>query len=250
MKKKYIILSSILVIVVISIIFMAIIQRSKSKPQQGIMITPTPLPTIVSVTPVFITPTLLPTIATNIPNQKIQVTHIQPADASTNNPIFVTIKATFNQDITSQNITFSILPPTPFTLEKIGTIATITFSKPLQQASQYFYSFNLNNIEILPAFSLTTEGQGKIKIPDTSVNPAGRALEYQRMHDPETYLQNYSPHETSAFAFNFSFEGSHIYFTVTSKKVTKDDAKQQFFTWIQSIGLTQQQLQTLDIRYQ
>jgi hypothetical protein len=245
MKKQYIIFFIIILLVCI-VIVSAFIFKGKSKQIPSISMTPTPIITNATPTP---TPAF-PLILTNVPSQKIQFTNIQPADTSTNIPVSTTITAIFNQDITSQNITFSILPNTPFTLQKNGNTAVVTFQQPLQQTSQYVYSFNLNNTQLLPTFSFTTEGQGQVKLPNTSNNPAGKALEYQKTNDPSLYLQNNTPYETSAFSVDYNFEGSNIYFTVTSKEANKADAKQQFLAWIQSIGLTQQQLQTLDIRYQ
>lgn len=78
-------------------------------------------------------------------------------------------------------------------------------------------------------------------------------IQHQQKTEPDLFLSNNLPYQTHDFDASAAFTSSptdHFYFTVVTKNGNPDGAKQKFLTWVQSLGLTQEQINKLDIRYE
>lgn len=78
-------------------------------------------------------------------------------------------------------------------------------------------------------------------------------MKYQNKTEPDIFLSNNLPYQTTDFAASAAFTSSptdHFYFIVLVISGNPDVTKQKFLAWVQSLGITQQQISQLDIRYQ
>lgn len=82
-----------------------------------------------------------------------------------------------------------------------------------------------------------------------------RVENFQRQNHPDVFLKNKltnEPYETTQFSITSDFvkatPSGHFHFTI-SLKDDKTSAKNGFITWLQSLGLTSQQITTLDVTY-
>lgn len=75
---------------------------------------------------------------------------------------------------------------------------------------------------------------------------------FQRVTHPDVFLANNTPYETNIFRITYQFTSSptdHFFFVVDWKIQNEDIGKVQLNEWLASLGLSLEQIATLDIRY-
>lgn len=75
---------------------------------------------------------------------------------------------------------------------------------------------------------------------------------FQKQNHPDVYLSNMTPYESDSFNIYSDFKtepSGHFYFLVYLNKNDVNSARNQFIAWIKKSGLTEAQIQGLDIQY-
>ncbi|MCL5439143.1 MAG: hypothetical protein M1268_04105 [Patescibacteria group bacterium] len=118
----------------------------------------------------------------------------------------------------------------------------------------------LNKKTVLPA-PVPSPIPTQLPIPTTEQLIYDRAGEmateeenFQRKNHPDVFLSNKTPYSTANFSIvNPGFKSlpnGHYYFTITLMGTNKELSKTEFINWLLSLGLTNNQIQNLDITYQ
>ena len=180
----------------------------------------------------------------NIP---LQIITTNPTDKQVAVPISQIITITFNKPVSAKDISFTIEPNTSYLTTITKNQLFISFSPPLLQSTTYTIKFN--NLPIRNTYTFTTANANAIKTND---NASESLTIWSRAYKPDLYIYNQLPHDTSDYSITGSMtqiKPYHFYFNVSLLGTNKDQSKQAFVSWLQSLGLTDTQIQGLDIRY-
>ncbi len=92
--------------------------------------------------------------------------------------------------------------------------------------------------------------------PDTGsqapIEEWNQALEQYKIDDPDFYLANFAAYKSNTFAINYFFKSTpqeHYAFRVELFGTDRIQAKRDTIEWIALQGLTQEQIDQLDIEY-
>lgn len=231
-----------IVLIIISAILLLLfggllLSRSNKTGTRGPISTITPVP--------YIPPVTQPPPTSTEPN--LSIIDALPADKSTDNPPDQTIYVTFNKNVPS-DIVFSLSPDVPHTTNGSNNVFSVSFSTALATKSVYVYTISSKQYNFSQSFTFTTADptSGQDNVSQDIINAS-------RQNQPDLYLYNQVPYTTATFAVSGSFQSTpqnHFAFIVTLERTNTDKSKQDFINWVKSLGLTDQQIQTLDISYQ
>jgi len=90
-------------------------------------------------------------------------------------------------------------------------------------------------------------------LPDTQ--PTGAAQDekkFQLQNSPDVFLSNQTPYSTKSFSVTSDFKTQptgHFYFIVTLKSKDSAQDKISFLNWLKSLGLSDNQINALDVTY-
>ena len=187
---------------------------------------------------------------TQINSSSVQLVQISPKNNAENTGLINQLTATFNT--TAAGITFALYPETPFATTFSGAQLSVTFSEELLDNTIYTYSFLDKDGSVIATgrFNTGSTASGVAPLSGQYDNLESTANQAQRENNPDEFLANNTPYETSSFSVSsdFSSDGTgHFFFTVTSKSA---GGKNDFLSWLTSLGFTSEQIQKLDIRYQ
>ena len=229
MKDKKFIITIISVIVAIPILLFLIsllFTRAVKKPS-----TTTP------------SPTQAPLLKTSIQNNQINV------------PLDGVLTVDFGRPIQASEFAVTYLPVANFSTQASGTILTVTPSSPLKPSTRYSITVSTaDRKKLLVALVFTSLGPTPTFRPDT--RPSGepqRSDDLLRQNHPDNLIANHLPYETSDFKAVYTYKVAptgHFAFTVTLLGANKDSSKLSFITWVKSFGLSDTQINQLDITYQ
>ena len=82
---------------------------------------------------------------------------------------------------------------------------------------------------------------------------AEKQEQFQKTEYPDAFLANITPYQNDLFVVTSNFTSTpteHFYFTVQLLSTDKVAAQQSVLQWIKGQGLTDQQIQSLDLRYE
>lgn len=194
-------------------------------------------------------PTSVP-IPTNINNTSLQITSTDPTDKKIAVSVNQIITITFNKKISSQDVTFTLLPTKTHILDFANNQLIISFSSNLLPNTTYYYTIKSKDNAINHQYTFTTSGTESAKTND---NAAQALTNGSRALEPDLFLYNRTPYATTDFSITGAAAKTppyHFYFTISLIGTNKDQSKQEFIAWLISLGLTNDQIKTLDIRYQ
>ena len=215
--KRLIILIGIFIVILIVLIISLVLGRSNEHP---------------SVSP---TPTLPPEV------DQLRVISTIPQDESEDVPITQQITLTFNEPLTETDITILISPDTPVTT--------------WQESTAYRIAIRYPDPNKLPdTIDFITEGAGEITFPDTAPNPTSVAESEQFVlkERPDIFLKNKTPYAEELFSIisDYDSETQKFEFLVEIPEgVTESDGRFAAETWMESLGLTPAQINSLSIEY-
>lgn len=180
-------------------------------------------------------------------NSILKILLTEPADKQTAIPINQFITVTFSKNVLGKDISFAIQPPATYDTSVVNNQLVVSFSSNLLPTTLYTYTvyFHGNN---LGSFTFTTAGA-------TSVAQDQAALtmkNWSRANQPDMFVYTNTPYKTADFSVVADFIKTSPYnafFNVSLLGQNKDQNKQAFLVWLTSLGLTDQQIQNLDIRY-
>lgn len=236
MKNWIIISISGVAVLILTFVLVIILGSIKQTPKQTVSTRPTPV--------------IAPGTA---PSGLLKVTQVLPENNATNISSDQKILITFNKNVSPNDIYFYLEPSVDYTITAQKNVLTVI---PTQLNSNQVYDFVVieNTTQAFLWKGTFTTGD-----PTTASQlPTGRfdnldviADNAQREKHPDIFLSNKVPYDTRSFQVTTDFadgtpEG-HYFFTVT---VISASGKQDFLTWLQSLQLTDQQISSLDIRYQ
>ncbi len=99
---------------------------------------------------------------------QIEVIEVSPVNEAINVPIDSQIIISFNEEVNSQQITFSIGPSVQFKQEIVKNKAIISFIQPLAPGTFYTYTIKFPKSNLLPqSFFFTTSGPTQRYLPNT-----------------------------------------------------------------------------------
>lgn len=188
-------------------------------------------------------------------NNALDVVSVTPKDGEQTVSINTSIRITFSRNPKEDEIDFSMGPDAIYSQEIKENVLIITFRKPLAEGTLYTYSVNFeNDNQKVRLYRFVTEGTLKEVLPDTrSYDLIKEIEEKERINHPDIYITNRTPYEDNDFAIKSAFEPktpAHYYFIVTSKINDPRSVEQAVNAWLQLQGLTEEQINGLDIRYQ
>lgn len=188
-------------------------------------------------------------------NNELDVVSVTPKDGAQAVNINTSIRITFSRNFKEDEIDFSIGPDAIYSQEIKDNVLIIKPWKPLAEGTLYTYSINFpRDNQKVRLYRFVTEGTLSEVLPDTRSNDLVAEIEEkERINHPDIYITNRTPYEDTTFAIKSDFEPktpAHYYFIVTSKNNDSDTVEQAVDAWLQLQGLTEEQINGLDIRYQ
>ncbi|MFH1832799.1 MAG: Ig-like domain-containing protein [Candidatus Levyibacteriota bacterium] len=193
----------------------------------------------------------------NIPvgaEKPLSVISSQPDNKENNVSLSSDVIISFNRIFSLDEVIFVISPAISYSTAIDGNKLVIKHSQPFSPGVVYTYIIDYQYLKQLPRTrSFTTSGPTQTYQPNTASKEFfEKQDEVQRETHPDTFLANHSPHSTNDFSISSDFKQiptGHFYFVVTLNDENKVAAKNNFIIWLKSLGLTDLQIQGLDITY-
>ena len=209
----------------------------------------TPLQKVIFYT--FPTPTPIAPPSETLKYVAPSVISTSPTNGQTNVPVNTPITIIFNRPVSADELTFWVGPNISATTSISGNTLTATLSTVLDQGTTYGYNIKFKNGSAAKSVYFTTEGTGPAS--NTLYDPVRELQSSQdkQLH-PDIYISNEMPYTGDLFHVSYSYTASpnsHIYFSVLLYGNNQNAAKQDFVSWVKSLGITDQQINTMDIRY-
>ncbi|MBI4129907.1 Ig-like domain-containing protein [Candidatus Roizmanbacteria bacterium] len=207
-----------------------------------------------------------PAVLTPTPSRdEYFVVSTTPVDNATDVPLNQAITVVFNKPLPRDAVKFDIFPETEVSVSMTGTVLTATPATPLQPGTSYRYGITYDeSLGIVQSlFQFTALGPTPTSPPDTRDVKLLEEIERDNLeHYPDIYLANKTPYATDIFAITSYYveaEGGvpghdaflievlkeNDYATVTDEQRAR--AKADAEAWMRSIGLTDAQIQQLEI---
>ncbi len=191
----------------------------------------------------------------SLQNNELDVVSVTPKDGAQAVNINTSIRITFSRNPKEDEIDFSMGPDAIYSQEIKDNVLIITPWEPLAEGTLYTYSVNFeNDNQKIRLYRFVTEGTQSEVLPDTrSTDLIKEIEEKERVKHPDIYITNRTPYEDSTFSITSDFEPktpAHYYFNITSKINDPNTVGQAVNAWLQLQGLTEEQINGLDIRYQ
>ena len=244
-RKIIIILSFTLIfLVVVTIILLS--QKTTHTPNTTIA--PTPVSGLEDVESGILRPT------ESMKPGELDVMAVSPADRTANITTTVPIEITFSRNLKENEVEFLISPDIKFTQTIDKNKLIITPANDYATSSLYTYRITIkNDPQKIRIYTFSTAGEGAIKRVDTAPSE-DQIKAYDntlRVQYPDIYLYNHTPYQTNSFAITgqFSDATNADKFTVYLKGTNKNQSRADFILWLQTLDLTDAQIQSLDIEY-
>ncbi|CAN5170608.1 hypothetical protein BH09PAT2_BH09PAT2_00290 [soil metagenome] len=244
MNKKIIVILTIVILILVVITFIILSRRNITS-----NISSKPITGLEDISPGIIIPT------NNIKAGQLDIVAVSPADLSSKITKTVPIEITFSQPIKANEIEFMISPDFSYDQTIEGNKLIISPKEDFKTSTLYTYSVNfLKDLQKVRMYTFSTAGDGPIFRPDTGPSKE-EIIKYDesvRVRYPDIYLQNHTPYETTIFGITgtYSKQKEHFEFKVLLKGTNKNDARNKFILWLQSLDLTDKQIESLDITYE
>lgn len=170
-----------------------------------------------------------------------------PTDGATNILTNTNIVLTFNQQINKNDISFTIAPNIPFAMRASGTNFVVTPNEPLMSDTTYVYFVTIKGV---PSYTYSFQTIHDPSITTAPDNASEIENEINKHNYPDEFLAQYTPYDSNTISVISSYSEDLSSYTFFVKYYnTLDAATKEFNRWGISLGLTQQQLQSLRINY-
>jgi methionine-rich copper-binding protein CopC len=258
LKKNYILILFIIYLVAIPLfLLIGSFFLSTSKKSSQISPTSSTVTTNTSPTPAFQLPPTYPPIlpSDNTPHKHLVVVRTSPSNNQTVSTSLNNITLTFDQPVGVQDVPLSINPNIPYSISAQANSIIITPQVPLDPGMSYFVVLRLYQADgKIDLYTLTFKTSGPTPtgtITDLDPSAINQINQDELQNAPDVYVSNQTPHSQSTFDVTSDFKSTptgHYYFTVTLKG-DPNAAKNDFTTWLKSIGLNGSQIGSLDVVY-
>ena len=186
---------------------------------------------------------------------ELDIVTVEPKDMSKNVGLDTPIKITFSKTFSFDDIEFFIGPDTPHKVKIESNNLIITPETKWETGTQYTYSINFaDNPQKVRLYRFITTGPTQEFLPDTQPKDLyKKELDEQKTERPDIYVANNTPYESGTFSVRANFESkppAHYYLIVTKKINDEEQVKQDVNVWLQQLDLSNEQIASLDIRYE
>lgn len=173
-----------------------------------------------------------------------------PPDQATNVPVNTSISIGFSRNFTSGEITFSIGPTITYKTTISGSTLNITPNLPLLPGATYQYVVQFADGSFSKKYSFTTAGENPNTNNPNYDNTSNLQNAWYRSFKPDVFLANKTPYQGSDFSVTYDLTEipyEHYFFIVTT---STSQGQNDFLAWLRTLGLTDKQIQQLEIHYQ
>lgn len=234
MKKLLFVVSAICFCVILFLGILFLSTQKRAVRNTGLDFFPTPTPV---------------SFSTQGKPQALRIISISPPSGTQDVPTHQTFTITFNKPVASKDLDISITPNISFATSFNTDTVTVTPTDALSENSQYLLFVRVRDEQVYTFTYLTPL--------NPSVNPPDNMQEIERdtakNNNPDQYLRLFMPYSTDTFAVysDYSYDSPpHYYFLVTLIGQDENKSKSDFLSWVSSLGLTKNQIKSLDVRYQ
>jgi hypothetical protein len=195
-------------------------------------------------------------VNTQYPDQQYTIVSTNPSQGQTNVARTQPITLTFNQTVETIPH-FSLLPSVQYSMVARGNTVTITPTNSFEVGQMYSLVVTLprptQGNDTLYQLVFTIAGPTPTLAPDTTdQNLFKNDDESTKNARPDVFLSNYTPYTSSTFSVASDYKTDptgHFFFTVTIHG-DQNSGRADLTNWMKSLGLTDSQIQSLDITYQ
>lgn len=173
-----------------------------------------------------------------------------PSDGESNVSLDQKIIVYLNKKVSLKDISFFITPDVQFNISQNDQAVVIQPTSPLSSGTTYTFSLDYKLHPIAGTFEFTTVGPTPTLQPDTQIHIQDIRNNWNRQNHPDLFLYNQTPYDSDTFSVTSDFTPEptgHFYFTI-AVKTNSSQAKLDFIKWAKSLGLTDDQINSLDIR--
>jgi hypothetical protein len=238
MNKKRLVMILALAAILLIVFSTFFLQNPLSKNQHITEVTPVPS--------LFIHPSV--SISSK---STLQIIHVTPTDGSIDVPANQQIAITFNRAFSLEEITFALTPAVSYSSFIVGDTLEIVPKTALSPGT-YYFSIKYADGILSQTYSFTLVGTPSETQANTDTIHKSNE-DWSRQFQPDLFLYNNTPYTMSTFSITGDITQSpneHFFFLVHITSSDTNQAKQDLFSWLSSLGLKDKQIQSLDIRYQ
>jgi hypothetical protein len=191
----------------------------------------------------------------NIAENELDIISISPVDGDNNVSLNTKLEIKFSKDFIETEIDFNISPKTFFSIKKDGNNLIITPDSELIPGTLYTFSVKmLNQPEKIRLYRFVTRGEPNPILPDTREEAVvNEYINLERTKYPDIFVANNTPFENEYFRAISDYETNvpaHYYLIITPKVNNLEIVKANVNVWLQTLGLTDEQISNFDIRYE
>lgn len=194
----------------------------------------------------------------NFPPAKIDseltIVNLSPIDNTQDAGINQAVTVTFNRNIKKEEIELSIMPRVELKIDIRNNLLIFTPVSSYQPGTLYTYLVKSKSFAKPPnTHNFQTTGLTTVFLPDTQDLEGQKNLDdFQKSSHPDVFLSNQTPFENEFFRIDSYFTdvpAGHFAFTASIKTMPVANGKTEMNNWLLSLGLAQDQIKNLDIRY-
>ncbi len=183
------------------------------------------------------------------PATPLDIVSVTPQDGATGVSTKAQIVFIFNKSVSLQDVSVWLGPNTNYSVKTDLNKLIITPSAQLLTGTVYTFSLKFINDSFSKDYSFTTRGVGPISNPKTLDSFSATANSWEQSFRPDIFVSNKTPFQGNDFAVRSEYSDlptGHMAFSVI---LLSQNGKAGFLSWLSSLGLTNQQIQSLDITY-
>lgn len=181
----------------------------------------------------------------------LQVETITPANNTKSVSLNQVIYIGFNRSFRRDEISLSSFPVITFTQNIQGQSLILSPRSPLTANTQYTLYITSHSPQQTFTFTFSTIGDNPTQ-PNTYPGIGNSFNKYAGDVPPDVFLANRTPYDANTYALTSRYNDSppgNYYFIVQLYNADPTISKQDFLTWVHSIGLSDDILSKMDIRY-
>jgi len=233
MRKKIFVVIVVIFIILLSIVLTVLPVRKPTPNNSQQIPTPTPIfPGSTNTTPLRV-------ISTNPIDGTTQIASNQP------------ISISFNNTIATEDLLISSIPPVSFTQEVQKNTLILTPQQPYEDNILYTLTLeDAHSHQVLLSLHFSS-GNSPTAIPMQDTNIQTDVDTFDKANHPDVFVANNTPYTANNFSVSASYvDGSPFGHYGVYVSLKTPVGKQDFLSWLHSLGITDSQTESLDIHYQ
>lgn len=183
---------------------------------------------------------------------RLKIVGINPENGAKQVPLTQPIIITFAQPVATESVSFTLFPEVDYVIS--SRLNSLIITPTSTYYPNVIYSFTLATL----SGDTLTSGSFSSGDSQTPTQPLSEDYPYtdkladaeQRQKFPDVFLAGYIPYDGTSFSVNDDFSsspsGHYIFHVFQDAKSAKND----FLTWLKKLGMTQDQINRLEVTYQ